>query len=163
TQGVGGGRAVIDAIVCSPPYADQDTGASSPRTVELRNEALRRAAAAGSVGPRYAEMARTGQLSGNTQLLAYGRTPGQRGTMQPGTTEEAPVDVEPVVWPMRECYGQQWGSLLVPEAMAHPAKFSRLLIFKIVRHCLDNGWLRPGDLVADPFGGVGLGGIACAY
>ncbi len=43
------------------------------------------------------------------------------------------------------------------------AKFSRRLIFKIVRFGLERGFWKAGDVIGDPFGGVALGGVACAY
>ncbi len=61
------------------------------------------------------------------------------------------------------CYDDFWKDLIVPEAFAHPAKFSRGLIERIVMHCIERGWLKPGDAVVDPFGGVSLGGIICGY
>ena len=60
------------------------------------------------------------------------------------------------------CYDQQWGKTIVPEAMAHPAKYSRGLIERIYRHCLARGYLEKGSLVGDCFGGVGNGGIIAA-
>lgn len=53
--------------------------------------------------------------------------------------------------------------MIVPEAFAHPAKFSRSLIARILSHGLEVGWWRPGDVLGDPFGGVALGGLMAAY
>lgn len=61
------------------------------------------------------------------------------------------------------CYDDSWRGLIVPEAFAHPAKFSHGLICRIVEHGLAKGYLKAGDTVADPFGGVALGGIICGY
>ena len=61
------------------------------------------------------------------------------------------------------CYDGGWQSLIVPAAFRHPAKFSLGLITRIYRHGLDCGYWRPGDLIGDCFGGVGLGGIVAAY
>ena len=61
------------------------------------------------------------------------------------------------------CYDGNWADLIVPEAFAHPAKFARGLAERIVQHGLDRGWFAPGDLIGDPFGGVGLGGVIAAY
>lgn len=72
-------------------------------------------------------------------------------------------EVEWLDWPMSECYGEGWGDLIAREAYAHPAKYARGLIFKIVRFGLERGYWKAGDIVADCFGGVALGGIACAY
>lgn len=61
------------------------------------------------------------------------------------------------------CYDNGWHDLIVPEAFAHPAKFSYGLITRIVEHMTLRGWLKPGDVIGDPFGGVGLGGLVAAY
>ncbi len=61
------------------------------------------------------------------------------------------------------CYDGGWGDMLAPEAFAHPAKFSRSLIERIITHGLERGWWKSGDTLADPFGGVGTGGIIAAY
>jgi DNA modification methylase len=61
------------------------------------------------------------------------------------------------------CYDGSWKGMIVDDAFAHPAKFSYGLITKIVEHGLLRGWWKPGDVIGDPFGGVGLGGIVCAY
>lgn len=65
------------------------------------------------------------------------------------------------VW--QNCYDLQWSGFITKEAFAHPAKFSRGLIERIYDYCLAQGYLRPGDLVGDPFGGIGTGGITAAY
>lgn len=57
------------------------------------------------------------------------------------------------------CYPSQWKGLIVPQAMSHPAKFSSKLIRRIYDHMIDEGWLRIGDRVIDPFGGVALGAL----
>jgi len=57
------------------------------------------------------------------------------------------------------CYDSRWNGLIVPEAYAHPAKFSRSLIQKIYQHCAAEGWLAPGATVLDCFAGTGLGGL----
>jgi hypothetical protein len=61
------------------------------------------------------------------------------------------------------CYDLQWASVITPASMAHPAKYSRGLIERIYRHCLERGYLHKGDIVGDCFGGVGTGGIMAAY
>jgi len=62
--------------------------------------------------------------------------------------------VEVTDW--QRCYGRPWTGLLAPHA-DHPAKFSRRLVERIFRHCVDEGWARPGDTVLDPFAGIGTG------
>lgn len=57
------------------------------------------------------------------------------------------------------CYDESWVGILVNEAMSHPAKYSRGLIRRIYQHCLERGYLKAGDLVADPFGGTGAGAL----
>jgi hypothetical protein len=57
------------------------------------------------------------------------------------------------------CYPSNWSGMIVPEAMKHPAKFSSKLIRRIYQHMLEEHWLRPGDYVLDPFGGVALGAL----
>ena len=54
-------------------------------------------------------------------------------------------------------YSDSWQGEIVPEAFSHPAKYSRALIRKIYQHMLESGWIKPGDKVIDPFGGVALG------
>jgi hypothetical protein len=53
-----------------------------------------------------------------------------------------------------KCYAIGWGTLLVPEAFAHPAKVSLKLAERIYDHLIDEGLLKPGDHVLDPFGGI---------
>ena len=57
------------------------------------------------------------------------------------------------------CYADGWQDLIVPEAFAHPAKFARGLIHRIYRHLLEQGYVRQGTVVLDPFGGVALGAL----
>jgi len=54
-------------------------------------------------------------------------------------------------------YRKRWNGEIVDEAMSHPAKYARGLIRKIYGHYFKEGWLRAGDCVIDPFGGVALG------
>lgn len=63
------------------------------------------------------------------------------------------------------CYDATWQQApLLAEAYSHPAKVPFGLADRIYRHMLSNGWLQPGDRVADPFGGVGgLGFHAALY
>lgn len=56
-------------------------------------------------------------------------------------------------------YKSGWKGAIVDEAFAHPAKFARDLIRAIYDHAVEEGWLRPGDRVLDPFGGVALGAL----
>ena len=56
------------------------------------------------------------------------------------------------------CHSGGWKGEITDEAFAHPAKFARGLIRRIYEHCLEQDYLKPGDTVLDPFGGVALGG-----
>lgn len=63
----------------------------------------------------------------------------------------------PLILPASEwtgCYDGGWQGEIVAEAFAHPAKVSRALIRRIYAHAFDHGWLRAGDVVVDPFGGI---------
>lgn len=71
-------------------------------------------------------------------------------------------EVPVIEWPRRLCYGQEWKGYVHNDSFKHPAKFSRRLIYKILRHGLEQGYWKHGDLLGDPFGGVGLGGLAAA-
>lgn len=61
------------------------------------------------------------------------------------------------------CYEESWRGLIVDDAFAHPAKFAPGLVRRIYGYMLERGWLAPGELVADPFGGIAGGGIVAAY
>lgn len=65
----------------------------------------------------------------------------------------------------QNCYESGWsGSGLITEAsFAHPAKMALSLLQKIIRYGLDRGFWRPGDVVGDPFGGIGSTGIVGSY
>jgi len=57
-------------------------------------------------------------------------------------------------------YAERWGKDCVPAATeGHQAKFARALIRRIYDHAVQEGWLRVGDAVLDPFAGVALGGL----
>ncbi len=59
------------------------------------------------------------------------------------------------------CYDEGWKDLIVPEAFSHPAKMSYGLLKRILAHA--KGWLKEGDVIVDPFGGIGSTGILGAY
>jgi len=65
--------------------------------------------------------------------------------------------IEKDVW--ENCYERKWKKLIVNEAFCHPAKFSYNLIDRIYSHAMENGWIKKGDTVLDPFGGVALGAL----
>lgn len=53
------------------------------------------------------------------------------------------------------CYAEGWKGIIVDEAFAHPAKISYSLSARIYDHAFKAGWVKPGDRVVDPFGGIG--------
>jgi SAM-dependent methyltransferase len=57
------------------------------------------------------------------------------------------------------CYDDGWKGLILEAAYQHPAKFSRGLIRRIYQHALASGYVKPGDVCVDPFGGVALGAL----
>ena len=59
----------------------------------------------------------------------------------------------PIVGDWHGCYGQKWGDIITPAAIAHPAKFSRKLIRRIYHYLLSENLVKPGDTILDPFGG----------
>lgn len=65
------------------------------------------------------------------------------------------VDIPVTTW--KGCYKDGWQRVIAPEAFAHPAKFARNLIQRLYQHLEKEGWLTPGDMILDPFGGVALG------
>lgn len=67
--------------------------------------------------------------------------------------------IEPDEW--AGCYDDNWKGVIVEDAFAHPAKFSRGLIRRIYEHARSEGWLPSGSIVVDPFGGVALGALDC--
>ncbi|MBU1801513.1 MAG: hypothetical protein KKA97_04580, partial [Actinobacteria bacterium] len=52
---------------------------------------------------------------------------------------------------------------LVAEAFAHPAKVRPDLAQRIVSHALEQGWWARGDVLVDPFFGVGGFGLVCGF
>jgi DNA modification methylase len=61
------------------------------------------------------------------------------------------------------CYDDSWQGIIVPEAFCHPAKMAYGLTRRIFKHALSEAWIKPGDVVVDPFGGIGSTGIIGAY
>jgi hypothetical protein len=56
-------------------------------------------------------------------------------------------------------YSESWQGEITPEAFAHPAKFNRALIRRIYDWMMENGYIKAGDRIVDPFGGVALGAL----
>ena len=62
----------------------------------------------------------------------------------------------------QEMYDGSWKDLITSSAFAHPAKFSKNLIFNIVKHAIDEGFIKEQATVLDCFSGVALGALPCA-
>jgi tRNA G10 N-methylase Trm11 len=69
------------------------------------------------------------------------------------------MDKKVIVTEWENCYPSNWKGVITPEAMAHPAKYSSKLIRRIYEHMIEMDWLKAGDKVVDPFGGVALGAL----
>lgn len=50
-----------------------------------------------------------------------------------------------------------------PSRTDYPAKMAYGLTRRIFKHALSEGWIKPGDIVCDPFGGIGSTGIIGAH
>lgn len=61
------------------------------------------------------------------------------------------------------CYDDQWKGFITDASFQHPAKFSKALIERILDHLAVRRWIRIGDVIGDPFGGVATGGLISAY
>ena len=57
------------------------------------------------------------------------------------------------------CYDDSWKGIITPESFSHPAKMARGLTNRIFKHALSESWIKPGNVVVDPFGGIGSTGI----
>lgn len=88
---------------------------------------------------------RTGLLASSTKKRVRGRRGGRA----------------PLVW--HGCYDEGWTGIIVPGAFRHPAKFSKMLVERILDYLASEELIQPGCAIGDPFGGVGLGGIVASY
>jgi len=61
------------------------------------------------------------------------------------------------------CYDLSYRGIIVDEAFCHPAKMSRGLLTRILRHAKEEEWLWPGAVIVDPFGGIFTTGLLGAY
>lgn len=61
------------------------------------------------------------------------------------------------------CYEKSLKGVICDDTFSHPAKMSWSLVTRIVRHLFEERWIERGSLVLDPFGGVGVTGIACSF
>ena len=59
-------------------------------------------------------------------------------------------------------YGPKWGKTITKASVSHPAKYAPKLIRWIIEQGIERGYWQAGDLILDPFGGIGTGGIAAA-
>lgn len=68
-------------------------------------------------------------------------------------TGEVPV----TIWD--NCYDESWKTEITDESFAHPAKMARGLVRRIFDYLIESGRLTKGQIVCDPFGGIGTTGI----
>lgn len=61
------------------------------------------------------------------------------------------------------CYDDGWRGAITDESFQHPAKMARGLLERIVTHGFTRGWWKLGDVIGDPFGGIGSTGLIGAY
>ncbi len=59
-------------------------------------------------------------------------------------------------------YEGSWRGLITPDSFQHPAKMAYGLLVWIIETGMKRGYWAPGDLVGDPFGGIGSTGIVGA-
>jgi DNA modification methylase len=134
---------VIDAVICSPPFSPDQPCTSQSRAKKDYHRFTR------------------GRGSKRDATLT-GTTPGQIGSLK---MEDLPVtaitDCETLTW--EGCYREGWGSLLTPQSFGHPAKAACGLLKRILSFGLERGFWKPGDVLADCFGGVGTTGLMAAY
>ncbi len=145
----------LDAVLCSPPWADS----LSPYGGALQAKATR--AANERRGWRLTDAAYDYKNTNDT--TTYGTHPGQLGALKPGeppvTTTASGVPVQ--TW--AGCYDSSWKDILFPKAFAHPAKMARGLLERILDFGLAEGFWDKESILGDCFGGVGTTGILCSY
>jgi hypothetical protein len=74
-------------------------------------------------------------------------------TLRAVTVQE--FDTEMIEYSWFGCYRASWNAApLHPDAYSHPAKVSFGLAERIYKHLLEQGYIKPGAVVADPFGGI---------
>lgn len=61
------------------------------------------------------------------------------------------------------CYGASWKGILHEDSFKHPAKASRALLTRIIDHGFEQGWWQRGDVIGDPFFGIGTTGVIGTY
>jgi hypothetical protein len=137
----------VNVVISSPPYADNINNQSVKSCVKSQEQREKHNLGGGQLA-----------YPGN-----YGTTEGQLGAMhagEPMSTTVSTVEVPTQTW--QGCYDDTWKGIITPESFAHPAKFARGLIERILDFMIEQGWLAKDMTVLDPFGGVGLGGICAA-
>lgn len=130
----------LAAVLCSPPYAESIHEAGNKKI--------------GEECPDW----RCGQI----HTSGYGSSPGQLGSLKPGDSPVTQATACPVEdW--ANCYDGSWKGVLCGAAFQHPAKMSRNLLQRILEFGFERGFWKKGDLLGDPFFGVGTLGILGAY
>jgi hypothetical protein len=163
---------VIDCLVASPPYAESQTTAGNAGN-RIKQETW-------GIGKRLCVDDGYGHAEGQLGAMKPGSVEStlqnNQESIMPRTEESQPANatsqksaenvresmqatatVETQTW--QGCYDSSWRGAIVPEAFAHPAKAARGLLCRILDFLLEQGYVRRGDTILDPFGGVGTTAI----
>jgi hypothetical protein len=148
-------------VVCSSPWAAGAEGGLRGEKFKNIEQFAAKMSAADGHGNRHAASveARIAQFQRDAGKI-YGETLGQLGAMKEGKHTMGSSGV--ATWTESTwagCYDGNWKGVVVPDAFKHPAKYSRALIRRIYQHMLAQGYVKRGQLVIDPFGGVALGAM----
>lgn len=66
----------------------------------------------------------------------------------------------PLYW--HNCYSGTY-DLISPKSVAHPAKMSVALCYRIMKHLQELGLLKEGDKILDPMAGTGITNICHSF
>ena len=104
----------------------------------------------------HGDQSQYGASAGQLAAMPSGASPLPQGERPPYAYERAGEEV----W--YGCYNESWKALLVDEAFSHPAKAAHGLLKRIFDELFKAGTLKKGDLVLDPFAGIGTTGLVAA-
>ncbi len=149
---------MFDCMVSSPPFfgIQRGTGGSLQELRAAWNQDPRNRRKPGHRPNQGKDYSRPSYEDG------YGASEGQLSNMKEGRAMGKMKLRGTEVSEWIGCYDDSWKGLITPESFAHPAKYACGLIKRILKHLREEGRLKKGDLIADPFGGIGTGGIIAA-
>lgn len=99
------------------------------------------------------------KIPSKSNLADYGSTTGQLGAMAAGQSSSVPVATMPQpvdIEQWHDCYAETHNGNITVESFTHPAKMSRSLVKRIFDELFKMGAVKAGDVVVDPFGGIGV-------